>query len=123
MPAFGSWHPRNNRNRSLLNLEDNVITWKRTLRTQSSERFLAQKEGRDVASIDLHYLSNGTVAGTVILLKDAAWKEQDIPGLLSSLDEDFLPGVDLRDGNLSYTVVIGDVVGNFEAEPQPPNQS
>ncbi len=51
------------------------ITWKRTLRTTSSERFLAQREGRDAAAVDLHYLANGTVAGTVILLKDAGWKE------------------------------------------------
>jgi hypothetical protein len=47
------------------------ITWKRTLRTASSERFLAQREGRDAAAVDLHYLPDGTVAGTVILLKEA----------------------------------------------------
>jgi hypothetical protein len=92
------------------------ITWKRTLRTASSERFLAQREGRDAAAIDLHYLANGTVAGTVILLKDAGWDESDVPRLLGSLDEDFLPDVDLDHGNLNYTVVIGEVLGNYEAE-------
>jgi hypothetical protein len=92
------------------------ITWKRTLRTVSSERFLAQREGRDAAAVDLHYLANGTVAGTVILLKDAGWKEADVPDLLGSLDEDFLPDVDLDHGNLNYTVVIGEVLGNYEAE-------
>jgi hypothetical protein len=92
------------------------ITWKRTLRTTSSERFLAQREGRDAAAIDLHYLANGTVAGTVILLKDASWNEADVPVLLGSLDEDFLPDVDLDHGNLNYTVVIGEVLGNFEAQ-------
>jgi len=45
------------------------LTWKRTLRTASSERFLAQRGGNDVAAVDLHYLTNGTVAGTVIILK------------------------------------------------------
>ena len=49
------------------------------------------------------------------LLKDAGWKEEDIPKLLQSLDEDFLPDVDLAAGTLTYTVVIGEVVGNFEA--------
>jgi hypothetical protein len=52
-----------------------MLTWKRTLRTTSSERFLAQREGRDAAALDLHYLANGTVDGTVILLKDAGWNE------------------------------------------------
>jgi hypothetical protein len=45
------------------------LTWKRTLRTASSERFLAQRGGDDVAAVDLHYLANGTIAGTVIILK------------------------------------------------------
>jgi hypothetical protein len=52
-----------------------MISWKRTLRTASSERFLAQREGKDVAAVDLHYLASGTVAGTVILLKEAEWQE------------------------------------------------
>ena len=47
-----------------------MLSWKRTLRTASSERFLAQREGKDVAAVDLHYLASGTVAGTMILLKD-----------------------------------------------------
>ncbi len=92
-----------------------MITWKRTLRTASSERFLALRDGRDAAAVDLHYLANGTVAGTVILLKDAGWQESDVPGLLSSLDDEFLPDVDLEHGNLTYTVVLGEVLGNFEA--------
>ena len=96
-----------------------MIIWKRTLRTHSSERFLAQRSGEDIAAVDLHYLANGTVAGTVILLKTAQWKEEDVPKLLKSLDEDFLPDVDLTHGNLTYTVVIGEIFCNWEAEPDP----
>ena len=96
-----------------------MIIWKRTLRTTSSERFLALRDGQEVAAVDLHYLANGTVSGTVILLKHAGWKEEDIPKLLQSLDEDFLPDVDLAAGTLTYTVVIGEVVGNFEASQHP----
>ena len=92
-----------------------MIVWKRTLRTSSSERLLAVRDGKDVAAVDLHYLANGTVSGTVILLKEAGWKEADIPGLLQSLDEDFLPDVDLASGTLTYTVVVGELVGNWEA--------
>jgi hypothetical protein len=96
-----------------------VITWKRTLRTASSERFLAFRDGAEIAAVDLHYLANGTVAGTFILLKAACWKEADIQALLSSFDGDFLPDVDLARGTLTYTVVIGDVVGNYEATDTP----
>ena len=63
-----------------------MMIWKRTLRTSSSERFLATRDGKDVAAVDLHYLANGTVSGTVVLLKEAGWKEADIPQLLQSLD-------------------------------------
>ena len=90
------------------------IIWKRTLRTASSERFLAIREGKDVAAADLHYLPDGSVAGTVILLSDAGWSESDVPPLLKQLDEDFLPGVDLNSGNLSFTVVQGSILGSFE---------
>src|SRR5439155_23195907 len=92
-----------------------AITWKRTLRTSSSERFLALRDGKDVAAIDLHYLPNGTAAGTVILLNDEKWDDQALQRLLQSLDEDFLPDVDLQTGSLTYTVISGHVIGNYEA--------
>ncbi len=91
------------------------LTWKRTLRTPSSERFLAMHDGKDLAAVDLHYLASGSIAGTVILLKDSGIKDTDIEALLSSLDDEFLPDVDLDHGNLSYTIVRGEVVGNWEA--------
>lgn len=99
------------------------LTWKRTLRTASSERFLALRNGADAAAVDLHYLANGTVAGTVILLKGSGLDESNIQQLLSSLDDEFLPDVDLDHGNLSYTVVIGEVLGNWEAEKKPSTES
>ena len=99
------------------------LTWKRTLRTATSERFLALRNGADAAAVDLHYLANGTVAGTVILLKGSGLDESNIQQLLSSLDDEFLPDVDLDHGNLSYTVVIGEVLGNWEAEKKPSMES
>ena len=92
-----------------------MITWKRTLRTASSERFVALRDGREAASVDLHYLDNGTVVGTVVLVREAGWSEEQVPDLLASLDEDFLPDVDLARGTLLYSVIIGDVVGSYEA--------
>ena len=93
-----------------------MMSWKRTLRTASSERFLLQRDGQDAAAVDLHYLANGTVSGTVILLKSAGWTEEEIPKLLKSLDDDFLPDVDLERGTLTYTVVLGELIGVFEAQ-------
>jgi hypothetical protein len=97
-----------------------MITWKRTLRTPSSERFLAFRDNAEVAAVDLHYLPNGHASGTVILLRSANWKEDEIQPLLSSLDEGLLPDVDLAQGTLTYTVVTGDVVGHYEATPDHP---
>ena len=94
------------------------ITWKRTLRTASSERFLAVDGAADIAAVDLHHLSDGTVAGTVVILEGSGLAENDVPTLLRALDEDFLPGVDAREGSLVYTVVLGRVLGNFESVPE-----
>lgn len=94
----------------------NNLHWKRTLRTASSERLLAIRGAQDVAAVDLHYLSNGTVAGTVVLLESGGWTEAAVPALLKSIDEAFLPEVDLARGNLTFTVVVGNVLGNYEAE-------
>ena len=92
-----------------------MMQWKRTLRTTSSERFLLLRDGKEAAAVDLHYLASGTVSGTVILLKSAGWTEDEIPKLLKSFDEDFLPDVDLEHGTLAYTVVMGELIGVFEA--------
>ncbi len=88
--------------------------WIRTLRTATSERFLALADRADAAAIDLHYLPNGTVAGTVILLDSLAWTEDDITAFLKSFDEDFLPDVDHAQGNLNFTVVRGQALANYE---------
>jgi hypothetical protein len=95
-----------------------AITWKRTLRSASSERFLAFVSDREAAAVDLHYLPSGHVSGTVIILEGAGLGENDIPALLRALDEDMLPDVDLDAGTLTYTVVIGRLAGTYEAGPE-----
>lgn len=94
------------------------IHWKRTLRTTSSERFLGIENGVEIAAADLHYLSSGQVAGTMMLLEHAApaggWSEKAIMEVLRSLDDGYLPDVDVDAGNLTYTVVVAKVLGNFE---------
>lgn len=98
-----------------------MIRWKRVLRTAASERYIAVRDGHDVAQVDLHFLGGRAVSGTVVLFRDRAagdggWSEDQVPDLLASLDEDFLPDVDLAHGTLAYTVILGDVLGRFEAE-------
>lgn len=90
------------------------LRWIRTLRTPHSERLLASRDGKEVAAADLHHLPDGTVAGTVILLKDTGLGSDQVPDLLAELDRDWLPGVDLGGGNLNFTVIIGEVLGNYE---------
>lgn len=92
------------------------LIWKRTLRTASSERFLGVRDGVEAAAVDLHYLPDGTVAGTVILLDTVDWTEGEVPVLLAHLDEELLPGVDLGSGNLQFTVVRGELLGNWEVD-------
>jgi hypothetical protein len=102
---------------------DMIFTWKRTVRTPTSERFLALLDGDEVAAVDLHYLAH-TAAGTVILLNSAQleWTEARIEALLASLDDDMLPGVDIAEGTLTFTVVRGEVVANYESNERPAGQ-
>ena len=92
------------------------LRWTRTLRTPHSERLLAVRDGREAVAVDFHYLADGTVAGTVILIKGAGLGAEQVPALLAELDQEWLPGVDLGSGNLNFTVVIGEVVGNYEPD-------
>jgi hypothetical protein len=92
------------------------LHWQRSLRTPNSERFLASCGGREAAVIDLHYLADGTVAGTVVLLEGGGLGPEQIPEFLQKLDDELLPGVDLGSGNLQFSVVIGTFLGNFQAE-------
>jgi hypothetical protein len=96
-----------------------MISWIRLLRTPHSERFLAQRDGADAAAVDIHHLDANRAVGTVVLFKSANWREEDVESLLQSLDDTMLPGVDLESGSLTYTVVHGDVWGNFEAAADP----
>ena len=92
------------------------LRWTRTLRTPHSERLLAFRDGREAVAVDFHYLADGTVAGTVILLKGNGLGAEHVPALLTELDQEWLPGVDLGSGNLNFTVVLGEVLGNYEPD-------
>jgi hypothetical protein len=91
----------------------------RTFRTMTSERFLVQKkEGEDSAAVDLHYLANGHVAGTVFLFEHAGIEDPQVPDFLRHIDEALLPWVHLEDRTLTFTVVRGHVVGDFHPDKE-----
>ena len=89
----------------------------RTLRTPSSERFLLQSDSEsDGAALDLHYLANGNVAGTLVIFDAALQAEQMMQELLQFIDESLLPMASLNEKNLTFTVVQGKIVGQFDNE-------
>lgn len=88
----------------------------RLLRTPSSERFALHSENGDFGALDLHYLSDNTVQGTVTVFEGSDVFEDDVPSLLQHIDEVLLPEVRLDHHNLTFTVVLGRVVGAFTAE-------
>ncbi|NLH48335.1 MAG: hypothetical protein GX444_07000 [Myxococcales bacterium] len=88
----------------------------RVLRTPHSERFVLQREGRDAAGVDLHYLVGGVVAGTVSIFHDAGIGDNDVPAVLAFIDESLLPEASIAEGNIHFTVIIGNVLGSFSAE-------
>ncbi|MFM1804229.1 MAG: hypothetical protein RL136_1108 [Planctomycetota bacterium] len=96
------------------------IHFKRTLRTASSERLLGLLDGRDAVAVDLHFLPDGRATGTVTVLEACGlgaggFEAGEIPALLARIDEDFLPGIDLEDGGVTFTVVIARSAESFES--------
>ena len=88
----------------------------RTIRTPHSERFILRRAGHDVGALDIHYLADRHVHGTLIVLEGGGIREEEIPAVLTYLDETLLPDVSLDDRRLAFTVVVGRVHGAFEAE-------
>lgn len=97
----------------------NDIGFLRLLRTQSSERYIIRRRESDIASLEIHYLPNGTVQASLVAFEGMI-EESDIPDLLVHIDEALLPEVSLDDRKLVFTVVVGRVLGAFEATPDPP---
>jgi len=98
------------------------IEYIRLLRTPYSERHLLRTLGTDFAALEMHYLPNSTVQATLILFEGAGISEGEIPQVLSRIDEALLPEVRLDDKNLMFTVVVGRVLGAFQAEAENPTR-
>lgn len=91
------------------------VTFVRVLRTPHSERHLLRRDGSDFAALDLHYLLEGTVQATLVLFEGSGVEEPEVPEVLTLIDEVLLPEVQLDQNNLIFTVVVGRVLGSFQA--------
>lgn len=85
----------------------------RTIRTQSSERFLLLKDDKDFGALDVHYLINGSVSATLIILDESNFPVSKINYLLTKIDEILFPDISIGEKNLLFTVVIGKVSGTY----------
>jgi len=92
------------------------FTFTRTIRTPSSERFVIAARGTDAAAMDIHFLADGTVDGTVVVVEGGPVGEADVPDLLHIIDEILLPQVSLEDKKLAFTVILGRSLGAFVPE-------
>jgi hypothetical protein len=86
-----------------------MLSWKRTLRTPSSERFRVQREGRDVAALD--FPTNFPRCRSELSDAPIHFSFSDFPPFSFCRR--------LNHGNLHYTAVIGEILGNFEAPKTP----
>lgn len=97
-----------------------ALRFVRLFRTESSERFIAQIDELDVAAIDLHFLTNGNVAGTVVIISTEV-SDLNVTALLKRIDDDLLPERSIESGSVSFAVVRGTLVGNFVPESETVN--
>ena len=67
-----------------------------------------------------HYLQNGTVQATLVIFEASGIEEADVPDLWNQIGEVLLPEVRQDDSNLTFTVVMGRVLGAYQAERELP---
>jgi hypothetical protein len=96
------------------------IGFTRVVRTSSSERYLLHIDGvGDDAALELHYLDDGSVAGTLIVLDKQYAGKDTVAEIIEEIDKVLLPSVSVEEGNLHFTVVKGSLIGSFTAEKEP----
>ena len=87
----------------------------RTLRTASSEQFVVNSDtAENVAMIDIHFLPNSHVTGSVVVFDHQLLSTDNVELLLQGIDETLLPMASLDGQNLRFTVIKGSVFGEFE---------
>ncbi len=91
----------------------------RVIRTGSSERFVFRQEGKDIASLDLHFIEGGKIDGHLALIGPDHPTDDEIQELIAIVGESLLAHqphhTDPVTGEerLHITVTRGALVGNF----------
>lgn len=85
----------------------------RLLRTPYSERWLLNADEKEAAALDVHYMLNGQIAATVIILDEQICPQAQIPELLELIDVRLLPEASVEEGTLTFTVLNGSQPANY----------
>jgi hypothetical protein len=88
----------------------------RRLRTDSSERYLITLPTGSDAYLDLHFAERGAVHGSLLLVGESAPPDAEVEALLTAIDERLLPEVSRDSALLTFSVFVGQPVGEFGAE-------
>jgi len=75
-----------------------------------------QQAGKDLVSLDIHYILDGHVAVTVVLLEGCGIADDGVPDLLAYIDDKLLPEVSLEEDTLVFSVVRATTVDNYVRE-------
>ena len=95
-----------------------AIQFARVLRTPHSERYLLSEGEREFAALDLHYLADSRIAGTLVLFDGAATDETAVARLLRLIDEQLLPDASIENGDIVFTVVVGRMLATFRPQQE-----
>lgn len=87
----------------------------RRLRTPSSERYHLRLDSGAEAYLDLHFAAKGAVHGSLMLVGDAAPPDADVEAILTAIDERLLPEVSRDSALLTFSVFVGQSLGEFGA--------
>lgn len=95
-----------------------MLQFTRVVRTPHSERHLLREDDRDLGALDLHFLPEHKVAGSLVLFDGAPTDETSVAALLTAIDERLLPDTAMSDGDITFTVTVGRVLATFRPNPE-----
>ena len=72
----------------------------------------------DIAAVDIHYLENQIATATIVVMEEKYFGKAFANRLVETIDLRLLPMACLNDGDLSFTVVEGQVAGQYTNEKQ-----
>jgi len=92
--------------------------FQRQLRTSSSEVYaiFTDEDEDDIGRIDLHFTTQGHVAGLLVLEQER--DDDEVMALLQTIDDDIVNTAALEDETFSVTVVTAGNIRTFGNKPE-----